>query len=97
MTIHFSRVAQVNSKPAQVAILNQKKAPTKILVKYLDFSNVFLVKKALVLLEQTELNEYVIELKNGKQPPYRPIYSSKPVELKTLKIYIKNYLKTGFI
>ena len=39
----------------------------------------------------------MIKLEKDKQPFYRPIYSLGPIELKTLKIYIKIYLKTGFI
>ena len=49
------------------------------------------------LLENTGINEYVIELVEGKQSPYSPIYSLGPVELKMLKAYIKTHLKTGFI
>ena len=63
----------------------------------MDFAKVFLEGKTLVLPKHTELNEYAINLENGKQPLYRPIYSLGPVELETLKTYIKTYLKTGFI
>ena len=49
------------------------------------------------LFENTGINRHVIKLQDAKQPPYGPIYSLRPVELKTLKTYIKNYLKTGFI
>ncbi len=49
------------------------------------------------LLENTGLNEHAIELVEGKQPPYGPIYALSPVKLETLKTYIKTYLKTGFI
>ena len=47
--------------------------------------------------ERTKLNEHAIDLGNGKQPPYGPIYSLGLVELEILKIYIEIYLKTGFI
>ena len=43
------------------------------------------------------INKLTIELIEGKQPLYGPIYSLGPVELETLKAYIKTYLKTGFI
>ena len=69
----------------------------RILEKYSDFANVFSEEKALVLLERTELNEYAIDLEDGKQPPYGSIYSLGPVELETLKTYIKTHLKTRFI
>ena len=49
------------------------------------------------LPENTGINEHVIKLQDGKQPPYGPIYSLGLVELETLKTYIEIYLKTGFI
>ncbi len=49
------------------------------------------------LLKNTGINEYVIKLIDGKQPLYGSIYALSPVELETLKTYIKTYLKTGFI
>ena len=45
----------------------------------------------------TKLNEYAINLEDGKQSPYRPIYSLSLVELKTFKIYIETHLNTRFI
>ena len=69
----------------------------KIPEKYLDFADIFSEKKALVLPERIELNEYAIDLEDGKQPPYRPIYRLGPVELEILKTYIKTHLKTEFI
>ena len=50
-----------------------------------------------MLPEQTKLNEHAIKLEEGKQPFYGSIYSLGPVELETLKTYIKTHLKTGFI
>ena len=50
-----------------------------------------------MLPEHIELNKHIIELEDGKKLPYGPIYSLRPVELETLKIYIKTHLKTGFI
>ncbi len=49
------------------------------------------------LPENTGINEYAIELIEGKQPPYGPIYALSLMELETLKTYIVTYLKTGFI
>ncbi len=51
----------------------------------------------MVLSENTRMNEHTIELIEGKQPHYGPIYALSLVELETLKTYIKTYLKTGFI
>ena len=86
--IHPDRAAQIASLLAE---------EVKILDKYLDFTDVFLEEKALVLPERTELNKHAIDLEDGKQPPYGPIYSLGPVELETLKTYIETHLKTGFI
>ena len=49
------------------------------------------------LLENTRINKHTIELIDGKQLLYGLIYALSPVELETLKTYIKTYLKTGFI
>ncbi len=49
------------------------------------------------LPENTGINEYTIELIEGKQPLYGSIYILSPVELETLKTYIEAHLKTGFI
>ncbi len=49
------------------------------------------------LPENTGMNEHAIKLIDGKQPPYGPIYALSPVELETLKTYIKTHLKTVFI
>ena len=49
------------------------------------------------LLENTRINEYAIELEKGKQPSFGPIYSLEPVELETLKTYIKINLANSFI
>lgn len=43
------------------------------------------------------MNKYTIELVNGKQPPYGPIYTPHPVKPEILKADIKTHLKTGFI
>ena len=82
-------------KEAQIAFLLTKEV--KIPDKYSDFTDVFSEEKALVLPECTEFNEHAIDLEDGKQPPYGPIYSLGPVELETLKTYIETHLKTGFI
>ena len=43
------------------------------------------------------MKEHIIEQVEGKQPPYKPIYTFNPVELETLKSYIETHLKTRFI
>ena len=80
---------------AQIASLLIKKVT--ILAKYANFSDVFLKKSAKILPKNIEINKNAIKLKDDKQPPYRLIYSPGPVELKTLKIYIKINLTNSFI
>ena len=88
MAIHPARKAQIASLVAE---------KVQIPSEYSDFSNVFLEKKALILLEVIELNQYAIELQESQQPLYGPIYSLGPVEFKTLKTYIETNLANGFI
>ena len=83
------------ARKAQIASLVTKKV--QILSEYSDFSDIFLEKKASILLEVTELNQYAIKLQEDYQPPYGPIYSLGPVKLKTLKTYIKINLANCFI
>ena len=88
ITIHSTR------KP-QIAMLLAKKII--VLTKYLDLTNIFLEELGNFLLEQTKANEHAIKLKQSKQPPYRLIYSLRPIKLKILKIYIKTNLANSFI
>ncbi len=90
MSIHLSLA------PLRAA-LEQDKAPTEIPSEYADYADVFSVDLAMELPENTGINEHVIELVEGKQSPYGPIYSLSLVELETLKTYIETHLKTGFI
>ena len=84
-----------SDKTAWIPSLFTKKV--KILEKYLDFANVFLEEKNLVLPKRIKFNEHVIYLEDGKHPLYRPIYSLGLVKLEILKTYIKTHLKIGFI
>ena len=63
----------------------------------MDYGNVFSSENVAKLPENTGINENVIELEEGKQPPFGPIYSLGLVELETLKTYIKTNLANGFI
>ena len=82
-------------REAQIALLLTEEV--KISDKYLDFANVFSKEKTLVLPERTELNEHAIDLDDGKQQPYGPIYSLRPMELETLETYIQTYMKNIFM
>ena len=87
MAIHPAREAQIALLIAEVV---------KIPTEYSDFSDVFLEEKTSILPEATKLNQHAIELQEGQQPPYGPIYSLGPVELKMLKTCIETNLANGF-
>ena len=97
--VHISslglRMSIYLARKAQLALLLTKKVTVP--VKYLDFADVFLEKLANILLELTWANEHAIKLEKGKQPPYGLIYSLVPIELKSLKTYIKTNLANSFI
>ena len=83
------------SRQAQVAALTSEE--TEIPAEYSDFSDVFSSDSAAELPEYTGINNHPINLLDDKQPPYGPIYSLEPVELETLKTYIKANLASSFI
>ena len=95
--VELAKIMIHPAQAAQIAALKQDKAPTNVSSKYADYTDIFSFNLTMKLLKNTGINKYVIKLKVGKQPLYEPIYSLRPVELETLKIYIKNHLKTGFI
>ena len=84
-------------REVQITALIADKALITIPAKYSDFEDVFSKESATVLSKHTEINTHTINLEKGKQPPYGPIYSLRPVELETLKTYIKTNLANGFI
>ena len=90
MSIHPARAAQI-------AALQADKALTEVPTEYSDYVNVFSPNLAMELPENMGMNEHAIELIDGKQPSYGPIYAFSLVELETLKAYIKTHLKTGFL
>ena len=85
------------SRRLQVSGLIVEEAPTKVPAKYLDFADIFSPDLASKLPKHTGINDYAIELVDGQQPLYEPIYSLRPVELETLKAYIETNLANGFI
>ena len=86
-----------SERQAQVGALLFDKAPTEVPAEYSDYSNVFSAENVAELPENTRINKHAIELEEGKQPPFGPIYSLGLVELETLKTYIKTNLANGFI
>ena len=85
------------SKRAQIAHLKVDEASTKVPSKYADLTDVFSPKLAAKFPKYIGINDHAIELVDDWQLPYGPIYNLEPVELKTLKAYIKNNLASGFI
>ena len=94
MPVHAERQAQIQDG-AQVGALLFDEAPTKVPIKYSNYSDVFSTENAVELPENTGINEHAIELEEGKQPLFEPIYSLGPVELETLKTYIEINLGTS--
>ena len=86
-----------SKKQAQVGALLFDKDPTEVPAEYCDYSNVFSAENIVELLENTGINDHAIELEEGKQPLFDPIYSLRPIELETLKTYIKTNLANSFI
>ena len=86
-----------SKKQAQIGVLLFNEAFTKVPAEYSNYSNIFSAENVAKLLENIGINEYAIELKKGKQPPFGPIYSLELIELEILKIYIKTNLANGFI
>ncbi len=73
------------------------KALIKVLPEYLDYINIFIFDCVIELPENTGINKHIIELVEGKQLPYGPIYSLGLMELEILKTNIETHLKSGFI
>ncbi len=86
-----------HSKKAQIAYLKMDEVFMEVRSKYADFADVFLSKLTTKLFKYLDINKDTIELMNNYQPPYNSIYSLSPVELETLKAYIKNNLVNSFI
>ena len=102
MTMDLDKKVQIKAQSgiqsrAQVRALIFDKALIEVSAKYSHYSNIFSLENAVELPENTRINEHIIKLEEDKQPPFRPIYSLGPVELKTLKTYIKANLANGFI
>ena len=82
---------------AQFKALLIDKASIAILIKYFDYSNVFLAKFVVKLLEYTKINDHANKLEERKKPFFGQIYSLMIVELEILKRYIEANLIYDFI
>jgi hypothetical protein len=70
--------------------------PAEIPREYRDFADVFSELKANNLPEHRTY-DHKIELQEGAEPPFGPIYSLSEVELTTLKEYLQDNIEKGFI
>lgn len=68
-----------------------------ILAEDANFAEILSLDFAGKLLENIEINNYLINLVDGHLLLYKLFYSSKLVELKTLKIYIETNLANDSI
>ena len=74
-----------------------EKTLNSILVKYLNFANMFLKNLIIKLLKCSSIKKYAIKLKIDKYLFYKLIYNSKSLKLETFKTYIKTNLENDFI
>ena len=89
---------QVHSKKqAHVRALLFDKTSTKVLAEYSNYNDIFLLENTAEFPENIGINKHAIKLKKNKQSSFGPIYSLEPIELETLKTYIKTNLANGFI
>ena len=68
MTMHLSQAAQITA-------WKQNEAPTKILSKYANYADIFSFDLAMELPKNVAISKHAIELQDGKQPSYKPIFS----------------------
>lgn len=85
------------SKKAQFGALIAEKTTTKILAEYLNFTNMFSSNLVMELPKNIKINNYAINNIKEKQLFYGAIYNLGQVNMKSLKTYIKIYLRTNFI
>ena len=81
----------------QIAGLIVKERPIKVPNKYVNFVNIFSFDLAFEFFKHTGINNHIIELVDGQQPPYGLIYSLRLIELVTVKTYIETNLANEFI
>lgn len=82
---------------ALVGALQQNKLFNEIPIEYTDYADLFFFDLIIKLSKNTGINKHIIKLVEDKQLPYKFIYNLKPIDLETLKAYVKTYLKTRFI
>ncbi len=85
--VHPSQIAQILSATTKTVIFPEA---------YKDFEDVFSLESA-GHLPLHEDHDHAINLIDGKQPPYRPIYSLSENKLYILWAYIDKHLANRFI
>ena len=81
----------------QIVGLIVEEALTKIFVKYANFADIFFLDLIFKLPKLIQIYNHAIKLVDNQQLSHGPIYSLKPIELKTLKAYIETNLANKFI
>jgi hypothetical protein len=76
--------------------LDVEPRPCEIISKYQEFKDVFEKKNANTLLKHRPYN-YIIDLVEEEQPPFKPIYNLLQGELAMLHEYLDENLEKGFI
>lgn len=84
-----------SSYKVQTISLQVNKALTTVYLKYSDFTDGFSLTPTTKLPNHTRINNNFINQVYARRSFYCAIYSLLPVELKTLKTYIKTYLSTA--
>ena len=84
-------------KQAQVKALLFDEAFFEGPTEYFNYNNIFLAENKVELSKNSKISEYAIKLDKDKQLFFKSIYNLEPMELKTLKTYIKSNLAIGFI
>ncbi|CDO68992.1 hypothetical protein BN946_scf184762.g8 [Trametes cinnabarina] len=95
-TLNLSAVSLDSVKARSLSVEEEAPDLTRIPPEYHEFADVFSKKKADTLPEHRPY-DLKITLEEGKVPPLGPIYSLSQVELDTLREYIEENLRSGFI
>ncbi|HYP42903.1 MAG TPA: hypothetical protein VEQ18_02670, partial [Candidatus Nitrosocosmicus sp.] len=81
-------------KPSDIEEINQIKE--MVPVDYHDFIQLF-TKEDADKIPPHRYIDHAIDLVDGKQPSFGPLYNMSKLELKVLKDYLDKYLSKGFI
>lgn len=71
----------------------QEKALSEILGEYVEYIDFFSADLIMKLSDNTGINRYAIELVEGKEHSYKPIYNISQVKRKISKMFIETQPK----